>query len=110
MYDYKAEVLNVVDGDTIDVRIDCGFRMYRDERLRLMSIDAPEVRRPTKEAGDAATEYAKEKLLGQTVIIRTVKDGKDSFGRYLATIYTDDGISFNQRMVNDGHAVLKDYR
>ena len=44
MYEYRAEVIRVVDGDTVDVLIDCGFSTFRKERVRLHGIDAPESR------------------------------------------------------------------
>ncbi len=30
MYEYRARLLNVVDGDTIDVEVDLGFKMRRE--------------------------------------------------------------------------------
>ena len=45
MYEYKAKVLRVVDGDTVDVDIDLGFGVWmHKERVRMMGIDTPESR------------------------------------------------------------------
>ena len=45
MYEYKAKVLRVVDGDTVDVDIDLGFGVWMHrERVRMMGIDTPESR------------------------------------------------------------------
>ena len=49
MYEYNAQVLRVVDGDTVDVLIDCGFSTFRKERVRLYGIDAYESRTRDKE-------------------------------------------------------------
>ena len=49
MYEYSAQVLRVVDGDTVDVLIDCGFSTFKKERVRLYGIDAPESRTRDKE-------------------------------------------------------------
>ena len=38
MYEYFAELRRVVDGDTVDVTIDCGFNMHVKERVRLKGI------------------------------------------------------------------------
>ena len=38
MYEYKAEVRRVVDGDTVDVTIDCGFNIHIKERVRLSEV------------------------------------------------------------------------
>ena len=43
MYEYKATVVKIVDGDTVDVDIDLGFGVVlKDERVRIMGIDTPE--------------------------------------------------------------------
>ena len=52
---YGAEVLGVVDGDTIDLRIDLGFDIHHKIRVRLYVINTPESRTSNKE----------EKVLGQ---------------------------------------------
>ena len=44
MYKYRAILLKVVDGDTIDARIDLGFNIFIHERIRLWKINAPETR------------------------------------------------------------------
>ena len=45
MYEYKAKIVKVIDGDTVDVDIDLGFGMWmKDERVRIMGIDTPESR------------------------------------------------------------------
>ena len=50
MYQYSAEVIKVVDGDTIEVNFDLGFGVwYRNQRIRLNGIDTPESRTSNKE-------------------------------------------------------------
>ena len=98
LWGYRATWLNVVDGDTIDIRTDLGFDMAGLKmRLRLLNIDTPEVTGATKEAGLAAKSFTHDWLMTHAdengrVFIRTLRstkdvDKKDSFGRYLATIY-----------------------
>ena len=49
MYEYKVNILKVVDGDTVDVDIDLGFGVWlRNERVRIMGIDTPESRTSDK--------------------------------------------------------------
>ena len=68
MYEYKATILKIVDGDTVDVDIDLGFGVWlKDERVRIMGIDTPESRtrdKVEKVFGLAAKERLKELELG----------------------------------------------
>ena len=49
MYEYKATIIKVVDGDTVDVDIDLGFDVWlRNQRIRLFGIDCPESRTRNK--------------------------------------------------------------
>ena len=41
MYEYKAIVERVVDGDTIDVIIDLGFKTWKKVRVRMEGINTP---------------------------------------------------------------------
>ena len=43
-YQYRAIVKKVVDGDTVDLLVDCGFNIMRKERIRFYGVDAWEVR------------------------------------------------------------------
>ena len=43
MYEYRCKVVNVVDGDTVDVDIDLGFGVWmKKQSIRLYGIDTPE--------------------------------------------------------------------
>jgi micrococcal nuclease len=120
MYQYKAQVRQVIDADTVDVLIDLGFGVHTMQRLRLYGIDAPEMK---TEAGKIAKEYVKSVLLGADasmfVYVRTLKDKKDKYGRKLAVLYFDPASmlldhdeskiemmasSFNLQIVRNGHA------
>ncbi len=49
MYEYKAVVTRVVDGDTVDVDIDLGFNVWlKKQRIRLYGLDTPESRTSDK--------------------------------------------------------------
>jgi micrococcal nuclease len=108
-YLYRAIVVRVVDGDTIDVDIDLGFYVWiKKQRIRLLGIDAPEVKGATRPEGIAATEHLKSLIEGESIILRTVKgddggDRDDSFGRWLGTIYHGD-IDVNAEMIRSGYA------
>lgn len=85
MYNYNAKLLNIVDGDTVDMEVDLGFKMTTVQRFRLMGYNAPETRGPERDLGKAAKEHLQKLLpLGSEVAISTAKS--DSFGRYLCSI------------------------
>jgi len=109
MYEYVAHVRSVYDGDTIRADIDCGFGIWTaNQSLRLLGIDAPELGKP---GGKEARDYLRTLLpVGQEVVVRTVKDGTEKYGRLLATINRIDdwewhSVTVNQRMIDAGHAV-----
>ena len=59
-YTRVAEVQKIVDGDTIDVLVYCGFRRYSSERLRLARINIPEVRGEEREIRDVSVNEDEE--------------------------------------------------
>lgn len=92
MYQYRATLLDVVDGDTVDVDIDLGFGIWmKDERVRIMGIDTPESRTrdlEEKKFGLAAKKRITELLGEGTVVLKTQvgrggEDMKGKFGRIL---------------------------
>ena len=109
MYEYRANILRVVDGDTVDVMLDLGFGTHFRQRLRLRGIDAPEKRGADKADGMAAKHHL-EKLIEThaPIVVRTQKDARGTFGRYLATLWGHAHgvtVSLNQQMIDDGFAV-----
>jgi micrococcal nuclease len=102
MYEYQGKVINIVDGDTVDIQVDVGYFITTTHRFRLLGVNCPEVHGETKAAGLEAAAYTRATLLGQTVRIRTAKS--DSFGRWLAQVFLGD-VDFNQSLVDRGLAV-----
>lgn len=101
MYEYTAIVEKIVDGDTLDLSVNLGFRIYNRDRFRLLGIDTPE----RGQAGWAKATAALKNLIpvGAEVIINTAKPYRDKYGRWLATIYLD-GQDINAKMIADGFA------
>ena len=93
MYEYKAICTRVVDGDTIDVLIDLGLGILTRQRLRLYDVDTPELRSVNEdERKDAqnARLFVVDKLFEgnepRPLVLKTKKDRKGKYGRYLATV------------------------
>jgi len=122
-YKYKAKVVRVVDGDTIEVIIDLGFRLTIQEQIRLADIDTPELRprkgtkaqrEQEKQKAREARDYVMMKLAdyyygsfpstAKDLYIRVYKG--DSFGRWIADIYLSATAtkSLNQMLLEEGLA------
>jgi len=88
MYNYKAIITRVVDGDTYDAEIDLGFNIKVKQRLRLKDVDTPETWRPKTESerahGMKASQYVMELIEGQQVTLTSVKSAV--YSRYEAYI------------------------
>jgi micrococcal nuclease len=111
MYEYHVKkVLNVVDGDTIDVDIDLGFSVSYTQRVRLAGIDTPESRTKDlkeKALGLEVKDYLKKQLKDAlTVTIKTEKpDSSEKYGRILGWLYiNEDTKSLNELMIEQGYA------
>ncbi|WP_205648925.1 thermonuclease family protein [Acuticoccus kandeliae] len=108
LYTYRATVTRVIDGDTVVADIDLGFHVWKHgERLRLYGIDTPEIRGETRQEGLRAAEALRELVEGKDVLLCTVKDCADGFGRYLARIFVidDKPFSVNAWLILNGYAV-----
>ena len=107
MYEYKATIIKVVDGDTVDVDIDLGFDTWlHNQRIRLYGIDTPECRqrdKARKAHGLLAKEYVQKALVvGRTYALTTKEKGK--FGRFLGEFKTGKG-AITKLLVKEGLAV-----
>jgi micrococcal nuclease len=106
-YYYEIEVLKIVDGDTVDVKIDLGFDVWHKCRVRLLGINAPESRTRDKEEkvrGLAAKDWLTEQLSTEEYPIELQSHGKGKFGRVLGEFFIND-VNINKLMVDIGHAV-----
>jgi micrococcal nuclease len=124
---YRAQCLNVVDGDTVDLFVDLGFRMYTKARFRLARINTPELNSadPAVVArAQQAREFVKQALTVLAVAsfdanswnLRIVPEkSADEYGRWLAEIFyllpavpgaVPVEVSLNQQLLDHGLAIL----
>jgi micrococcal nuclease len=108
MYEYKCNITRVVDGDTVDAEIDCGFDIIYKSRIRLYGIDTPESRTrdlDEKARGKLASQFIKDKIAeAKLVKVKTKLDKKGKFGRVLGSIIADNE-DLNELMVKNYLAV-----
>lgn len=94
-----ADVLRVNDGDSISVRL-----AGKKEKIRLIGIDAPEIRQ--RPWGQMAKKHLMALIGRSSVKIETDIVKRDRYGRLLAYVWTADGRFVNLEMLRDGYAVI----
>lgn len=109
MYEYKATVHRIIDGDTVDVTIDLGFEMTTKQRIRLYGINTPETRTrdlEEKRRGKASKARLLELINSgdRQIILQTLKRGK--YGRILGKLlHPETRENYNRTLLKEGHAV-----
>lgn len=98
LYTYKALVERVVDADTIWVNIDVGFNIWIRQKLRLRSINAPEL---STQKGQKAKKFVESKLANVAfIVIKT--HGSDKYDRYLVDIFYSSRETDAETMLEQG--------
>ena len=116
LYTFRAELREVIDGDTLRVDVDCGFGIWRREKLRLRDIDTPEM---STKAGVRARDFVVEALAKSRYILLSTSK-VDKYDRYVADVFyrakatdpeeiMEDGVYLNQQLVDEGLAKVVDY-
>ncbi len=102
MYEYRATILRHIDADTSWVSIDLGFDCAIKLTVRWARIDAPEM---STQEGEDALAYLQEMLPEQSrCTLRTIKNKREKFGRYLGEFILEDGTNMNDWLVKEGFA------
>ena len=92
-YIRRGKVLRVLDGDTLEVELDLGYRVYSRQHIRLRDVNAPELR-----VGNPWGDKVREAIIDVIaswkgkVEVRSFKDDR-SFERWLGDVYSPDGRS-----------------
>ena len=107
LFNYRVEIIRVVDGDTLWVRIYVRPRQWVKQKLRLRGLDCPEMATPE---GKVAKRFAEGLFAKATAVtINTTKP--DKYDRYLADVFltTEAGeVYLNNALLDNGQAVRKD--
>jgi micrococcal nuclease len=103
----QFKVVNIVDGDTLDIDIADGE--YEHTRVRLLGIDTPEMGRGKGDEmyfAKEATEFVQALALDKevTVILDKKSPTRDKYGRLLAHLELKDRRSVNDELVAGGFA------
>lgn len=96
----RSKAVSVRDGDTCTVDVDCGLHTHRIIIVRLAHINAPELR---DEGGAASRDRLAELLLGRDpLVVTTIRDRTEKYGRMLAVIVNVDGVNVAEQLIAEG--------
>lgn len=114
---FRAQCSRVVDGDTVDLYVDAGFHNFHRGRFRIFGIDTHELNSKDPVERAKALE-AKIKMIewlrppSDPLVVSaewslqvTVRKDPDSFGRWLATIGTEQVTNVGDELIRLGLAV-----
>jgi micrococcal nuclease len=115
VYIYNAEVVRVVDGDTLDLMVDLGFTVHVKIRARLLGVDTPETFGVKKGSAEhTAGTISKQGVEGwlnacnRQVRIHSTK-GTGKYGRWLVKVFRpDDEVTLNDFLIKEGLAEVYD--
>lgn len=109
LYNYKATIVRVVDGDTVELMIHLGFTIMWKSTCRFYGVNTPELKSKDPEerakAKEAKTFIEQQLIPGAVVYIKSHE--LDKYGRPLITIYCgpeQDPIILNNKLVELGLA------
>jgi micrococcal nuclease len=116
-YVSRAELVKIVDGDTLRLDIDLGYTIRCRRDVRLLGVDTPEVRGPEREAGKYVKRKVEEFFQGYTeLIVHSLNFSTGKYGRNLCEIWVS-GNSLNRYLLDrrlgwptDSNGLLRESR
>lgn len=86
MYRYTAEIIRWIDGDTVVLLIDLGYRIFHKAHIRLLDVDAPEVRGDEKVMGKEVKAFC-DLAFPEGGKVELHSTGRDKYGRYIGDLH-----------------------
>ncbi len=105
LYNYTGIVTNVVDGDTVDICVDLGYKVHIDVRVRMAGINTPEMKSKLvveRQKAQAAKDFLVGKLANKEILLDST--GQDKYGRWIGVLMLGKE-NVNNTMIAEGHAV-----
>lgn len=110
IYNYKAKVIRVIDGDTVKLNIDLGFNVNWETNARMAGINAAELKATDallKESADKAKQYLETMIKPNDSV--TIKSKElDKYKRPVVEIITKQGVNLNEDLLKKG--IVKSYK
>lgn len=104
--EWRAWMIRAIDGDTIAVKIDLGFRASVEIDIRIMDYDSPEVVGADRAAGEAARDFLATTVPPATPLLIYTYRMRRSFNRYVAMVAFWNGSEWQdvtRTMIDAGH-------
>ena len=115
-YIYRAKLVRVVDGDTVDALIDVGFDIWFKKRIRFKGVDTWESRTRILEEkalglkAKARTKELLESVSSKSGYFRLKSYGTGKYGRVLGELFVMDKEgkqwNINKTLITEGHAYV----
>ena len=110
MYEYKARLVRVIDGGTIDADIDMGFQVHIGQRIKLFGVNAPDPKSHDsveREKGLASKNRLIE-ILPKEIVVQTMLNKRGKVGRILGTVLVREEhgelTNINDLIIKEGFA------
>ena len=110
MYEYKARLVRVIDGGTIDADIDIGFQIHIGQRIKLYGVDAPDARSQDHVERDKglASKNRLIEILPKEIIVQTMLNKRGKVGRILGIVFIKEEhgelTNINDLIIKEGFA------
>jgi len=107
LYEYRAELDRVVDGDTYDFTVDLGFHVSKKIRIRMIGVDTHETYGVKKESDEYQQGMEEKQFVEEwfdsadEIFIETEKDEQGKYGRWLARVFNESGESLNAALIEE---------
>jgi micrococcal nuclease len=106
VYERRATVTSVWDADTLHIVASLGCDTQLSMTVRLYGLNAPELATPEGRVAKAWTEAWVADHAAAGFVLRTLRDKREKYGRWLADLLPDDGSpSLCTALLESGHAV-----
>ena len=111
LYNYRANVVGVYDGDSVTLDIDLGLGIWsKGQKCRLLGIDTPELRGLERTEGLKSKQRLCELILGKQIAVETARDKTGKYGRWLVTIWDLNDelgwVNINELLLSEGYAKI----
>jgi len=98
------KVIAVIDGDSMKVELDLGYKVFTSLSVRLLNLDTPEKHTETRAEGEFVLDHVVNWVKSAKGPLFVISERLDKFGRSLAEViwneYNDNGFFVARHSLN----------